>query len=255
MLSPAPAPPPAFGAARRCVLAAVVALVAALVLAALALSPGAPRGELPALAARRGGAPPWAAAPEPPAAVEPAAAAAAARCALARGAWCADFHAAEPEPATAPPRGARPCPGACSGVGVCDAAAGACRCPAGWGGDACADRDARPCSQFYRRDGASSPYDQPIDWASTEYSLTLRCGGACDDDIAMCFCPADTKYGRVPAEEGAPPGAPPRRRGRPLGPHCQPSRPPGGGPVSAFGDVRRKALFGAEGCAAVDSGV
>jgi hypothetical protein len=243
MLPPAPVPPPAFGAARRCVLAAVVAFGAALVLAALS-SPGAPHGELPALAPHRDAAH---FAPEPPAAVESAAAAA--RCALARGAWCAGFHAAAPEPATAPPRGARPCLGACSGVGVCDAAAGACRCPAGWGGDACADRDARPCSQFYRADGASSPHDQPVDWASAEYSLTLRCGGACDDDTAMCFCPADTKYGRVPAGEGAPLGAPPRQRGRPLGPHCQPSRPPGGGPASAFGDVRRKALFGAEGCA------
>jgi hypothetical protein len=241
------APPSAPRAARGALAAA------ALLLAALALLPGARRGvaaSAAALVPGVGG--PRLAAAEVEAAAAAVAADAAARCALARGDWCAGFHAAAPEPATAPPRGALPCPGACSGIGVCDAAVGACRCPAGWGGPACAARDPRPCSQLHRRDDALAlaPYDEPIDW--TKGGLTLRCGGACDDDIAMCFCPADTKYGRVPAEEGAPPGAPPRRRGRPLGMHCQPSSAPGGA-ASPFGDAPREALFGADGWCNADS--
>jgi len=46
--------------------------------------------------------------------------------------------------------------------------------------------------------------------------------GICDDDIAMCYCPPETKYGHVFAPEGSPPGTPPIKRGRPLY-MCNPS--------------------------------
>jgi hypothetical protein len=45
--------------------------------------------------------------------------------------------------------------------------------------------------------------------------LTLD-AGICDDNIAMCYCPPETKYGLIPAPEGSLPGAAPLRLGRPL---------------------------------------
>ena len=38
--------------------------------------------------------------------------------------------------------------------------------------------------------------------------------GVCDDDLGLCYC--DGPLGRIPAPDDAPPGTPPRRRGRPL---------------------------------------
>jgi hypothetical protein len=32
------------------------------------------------------------------------------------------------------------------------------------------------------------------------------CAGTCDDDIAACYCPSHTPYGRVPAKQDAPLG-------------------------------------------------
>lgn len=40
--------------------------------------------------------------------------------------------------------------------------------------------------------------------------------GVCDDDVAMCYCPPETKYGHVPAPEGSPLGTRPIRQGRPM---------------------------------------
>ncbi len=46
--------------------------------------------------------------------------------------------------------------------------------------------------------------------------------GICDDDIAMCYCPPETKFGHQPAPPGSPLGTPPAKRGRPMY-WCQPS--------------------------------
>ncbi|KAG2488211.1 hypothetical protein HYH03_013205 [Edaphochlamys debaryana] len=52
----------------------------------------------------------------------------------------------------------------------------------------------------------------------TQWSHT-RCAGVCDDNIGMCYCPPDTKYGR---REAADPKLPPIQAGRPLS-MCSPS--------------------------------
>lgn len=46
--------------------------------------------------------------------------------------------------------------------------------------------------------------------------------GYCDDDVASCWCPPDTKYGHRPAPPGSPPGTPPISWGRPMNDHCRP---------------------------------
>ena len=139
--------------------------------------------------------------------------------------WCQNWHRQQPIPAVPPPRGTKSCLWGCnSHVGVCDAFSGWCRCPAGWTGDACDQRMRRPCSQKYRQHGFL-PHEEPIDWEE-EWALTLRCSGACDDDIGMCFCNSTSTYGRIPADPLQPPNTPPQRRGRPLGHDCQPNQRP-----------------------------
>jgi hypothetical protein len=39
-------------------------------------------------------------------------------------------------------------------------------------------------------------------------TVALRAAGYCDEDIAACFCPSNTTYGRIPAAVDAPLGAP-----------------------------------------------
>eukprot|EP00198_Chlamydomonas_reinhardtii_P007427 XP_001696764.1 exostosin-like glycosyltransferase [Chlamydomonas reinhardtii] len=51
----------------------------------------------------------------------------------------------------------------------------------------------------------------------------------CDEDLAMCYCPPGTKYGREPAPAGSPPGTPPVKVGRPMGDSCKPNRCSGHG--------------------------
>lgn len=38
------------------------------------------------------------------------------------------------------------------------------------------------------------------------YVSFYACAGTCDDDIAACYCPSHTPYGRVPAKQDAPLG-------------------------------------------------
>jgi hypothetical protein len=33
-----------------------------------------------------------------------------------------------------------------------------------------------------------------------------HCAGTCDEDVAFCYCPTGTKYGREPADPDAPQG-------------------------------------------------
>ena len=53
-------------------------------------------------------------------------------------------------------------------------------------------------------------------------SLARQPAGVCDTDIAMCYCPPETRYGHVAAPKGSPLGTPPVKVGRPLY-WCQPS--------------------------------
>ena len=70
--------------------------------------------------------------------------------------------------------------------------------------------------------------------------------GFCEDTSAQCFCPSHTKFGRVPADAGAPPGAPPKRYGRPMGLWCQPNKTEDG-QDTAWGSVDPSQLWGPEG--------
>lgn len=63
-----------------------------------------------------------------------------------------------------------------------------------------------------------------------------HCSGACDDEVAACFCAAHTRYGRREAPPGSPPGTPPLSRGRPTFDRYQPSSDAAGRP-SVWGDV------------------
>lgn len=171
------------------------------------------------------------------------------RCWGTKGTWCKDWLQQKSFPWTPPPRGNKTCLWDCNRVGVCDAMAGWCRCPAGWTGDACDQRMRRPCSQKHRS-GGFLPYDEPIDW--NEVGLTLRCAGECDDDIGMCFCSSDSKYGRKPADITLPPNTPPVQVGRPLGHHCQPNKIPGTDRPTKFGEVNNTLLFGDKGWCQAD---
>ena len=166
------------------------------------------------------------------------------RCWGTKGTWCKDWLQQTFIPWNAPPRGNKPCLWDCNNVGVCDAIKGWCRCSAGWTGDACDQRQRRPCSQLYRTSGFT-PYEGPTNW---NYSgLTLRCAGACDDDIGMCYCNSESKYGRIPPDKHSPPNTPPVQVGRPLGHYCQPNKIPGTDRKTDFGDVDPDLLFGDDG--------
>lgn len=80
----------------------------------------------------------------------------------------------------------------------------------------------RSCSQERRPSGSFEPYDQPNDYSRG--GMTLRCAGVCDEDIAMCFCPTNTTFGRYPAAQYSIPGTNPFRAGRPMGHDCQPNK-------------------------------
>ena len=78
----------------------------------------------------------------------------------------------------------------------------------------------RPCSQHIRQQGLE-PFSEPTQWEHGQ-GTTLACAGYCDEDIAGCFCNSTFAHGRIPADPEAPPGTPPRRRGRPIPFFCQP---------------------------------
>lgn len=70
--------------------------------------------------------------------------------------------------------------------------------------------------------------------------------GYCDDEVAACYCPSHTKYGRIPSAVDAPLGSPPRQWGRPLSQWCQPNKTEDG-QDSVWGTVDPELLWGPEG--------
>lgn len=53
------------------------------------------------------------------------------RCIGTVSSWCGGYYTQAPVPYKRPPRHNKPCPGGCSGVGVCSGDTGVCDCPAG----------------------------------------------------------------------------------------------------------------------------
>ncbi|KAG2437024.1 hypothetical protein HYH02_011455 [Chlamydomonas schloesseri] len=96
--------------------------------------------------------------------------------------------------------------------------------------------------------GHVGPDGRDRNWSVPGWTAS-RCAGYCDEDLAMCYCPPGTKYGRQPAPPGSPPGTPPVKVGRPMGDSCKPNRDPAlkDGPRTEWGGVDPDSLFGPEG--------
>uniref|UniRef100_A0A7S0VHX0 EGF-like domain-containing protein n=1 Tax=Polytomella parva TaxID=51329 RepID=A0A7S0VHX0_9CHLO len=137
-----------------------------------------------------------------------------------------------------PPRSNLPCPLNCSGAGVCDHDTGRCRCPAGFGGSGCEAPRKRPCFKM-------GPDKRDTDTVSDPRWSHSRCSGICDDDLAMCYCPPETKMGRIEAAADAPPGTPPVRQGRPMF-WCHLKEDRDGNKVG-YGVMPYNSLFGVDG--------
>ncbi|GLC75556.1 hypothetical protein PLESTF_001656500 [Pleodorina starrii] len=160
------------------------------------------------------------------------------RCFLTRGSWCHQFFNQDPAPRYPPKYHDKPCPANCSGVGVCNHEHGLCYCPAGWGGADCSQPRKRPCAHM----GAGK---RDAGWHNLTAWSHTRCAGVCDDDIAMCYCPPETKYGRREAPPGSAPGTPPQQQGRPLF-MCTPGTDEQGRKVE-WGGTPFADMFGPEG--------
>ncbi|KAG2494841.1 hypothetical protein HYH03_007081 [Edaphochlamys debaryana] len=91
------------------------------------------------------------------------------------------------------------------------------------------------------------PDGRDLDWTAPDglvWPPYSRCGGVCDDNVALCYC--DGPLGRVPPPPGSPPGTPPLRRGRPLPTfHSAPSTTADG--RKAFGTVPYEDVYGPNG--------
>ncbi|KAL4426069.1 hypothetical protein ABPG77_007865 [Micractinium sp. CCAP 211/92] len=214
------------------------------------------------------------------------------RCAGTLGTWCVEYHTQAEVPARAPPRGNKTCSLNCNQVGVCNALSGLCTCPAGWTGFNCLHPMKRYCTHKYRDWGFEPPKLAPNftesngPHAPNRFQNTVsRCAGDCDDDVAVCWCPANTTFGRIPAPADAPPGkwssvtapllqlkcpcllcglppcqsafcpnllppcaagTPPTRRGRPLPQYCQPNTT-ADGTQTGWGFVPYQDVFGPKG--------
>ncbi|GIL69673.1 hypothetical protein Vretifemale_506 [Volvox reticuliferus] len=160
------------------------------------------------------------------------------RCFLTRGSWCTQYLTQAAEPRLLPTYFDKPCPRNCSGVGVCNHEYGLCFCPAGYGGEDCSQPRKRPCHHMGtgKRDAG---WHNLTAWSHT------RCAGVCDDDVAMCYCPPGTKYGRIEAPPGAALGTPPLQQGRPLF-MCTPGTDEAGRKVE-WGGTPYQDIFGPEG--------
>ncbi|EFN56537.1 hypothetical protein CHLNCDRAFT_51514 [Chlorella variabilis] len=159
------------------------------------------------------------------------------RCDGTLGTWCADFHTQAPVPAVTAPRGNQTCSLDCN--------------KAGWMGFNCLHPMKRYCTHKHRQFGFEVSRVEPDLAAGMQAQTfwdfpTSHCAGTCDEDIAACYCPSHTPYGRLPAPEDAPLGSPPERQGRPMGLYCQPSKLDNG-TATAWGEVEPELLFGPEG--------
>ena len=159
-------------------------------------------------------------------------------CQMTKGDWCKSFRNQELLPVKPPKRGDLDCPNKCSGVGNCDYDTGTCWCPAGYGGEDCSAPRKRPCWRMGedKRDLGWTKYHE---WSHS------RCAGVCDDDIAMCYCPPETRHGHIAAPAGSPLGTPPIKVGRPLY-WCHPSTDEKGNEIK-WGAVKYPDLFGPNG--------
>eukprot|EP00798_Chlamydomonas_sp_ICE-L_P018363 gene18363-24834_t len=125
---------------------------------------------------------------------------------------------------------------------------------------ACASvQQKRPCTNRYRGpdDDQSMPIShidpitkEDLDWMVEGWTAS-RCGGHCDDDVASCYCGRDSKYRRIPAPPGSPPGTPPIQTGRHLPTHAQPSEDEWGQSTD-WGKFPFDALYGPKGWCNVD---
>lgn len=89
-----------------------------------------------------------------------------------------------------------------------------CPLTAGWTGNGCHIRLRRPCTAWVREWGLEQLDPGPANLTAyrppNNPLLTGRssmCAGSCDKDMAMCYCPAHTPYGHIPAADDALPGA------------------------------------------------
>ncbi|KAI3427182.1 hypothetical protein D9Q98_007119 [Chlorella vulgaris] len=164
------------------------------------------------------------------------------------GSWCTDFHTQALSPAAPAPRGNHTCSLDCNKVGVCSALTGLCTCPAGWTSWNCLQPMPRYCTHQRRQFGFEVPriparLEAGLEVESFWHFPLSHCAGTCDDDIAACYCPSHTPYGRVPAKQDAPLGSPPERQGRPMGWYCQPGKLPNG-TATVWGETDPDLLFG-----------
>lgn len=133
------------------------------------------------------------------------------------GPGCLGYAQQRPIPAVSPLKGNMSCLLDCNHAGKCLAIKGFCQCPAGWAGEGCATRDRRPCTHQQRTWGFTRlgpkvnltefRVEQGSHYQHLAGGYSSLCAGTCDDEIALCFCPSHTKYGRIPAPERSLPGA------------------------------------------------